>query len=364
MYVDPNDISMASGERIAFGVIRTDGTVGGVSTIGRFILRNNGGTYEAGHYHETDSGGSQTVLSTMPTEPFYIEAVIVQATNATSNDGYHQCWFNGVSQGSDTGLDNYDQFNAINGEFRMGADDLGANTTGTLYVDDFIVRDDTTEIGAAPSGVDVTPAAASAGADSVDPEVLIPITVYVDFEEGDFTDMPSTSSDVDGDHTVTAGSAIIGSYGSQAVFNDGTNPAWHSTALTGSNYPDYIRARIYIDATNMSFVSGEYFYFFWTHINGWTQANLFALQIAYNASANTVTLRGEYTDDADSSWFTISGLNNLAVTQNVPHWIELLLVRPSSSVASDGTIDVWVDGAAQTQTTGIDPRSVFCGHWE
>jgi len=295
----------------------------------------------------------------MPTEPFYIEAVIVQATNATSNDGYHQCWFNGVSQGSDTGLDNYDQFNAINGEFRMGADDLGANTTGTLYVDDFIVRDDTTEIGAAPSGVDVTPAAASAGADSVDPEVLIPITVYVDFEEGDFTDMPSTSSDVDGDHTVTAGSAIIGSYGSQAVFNDGTNPAWHSTALTGSNYPDYIRARIYIDATNMSFVSGEYFYFFWTHINGWTQANLFALQIAYNASANTVTLRGEYTDDADSSWFTISGLNNLAVTQNVPHWIELLLVRPSSSVASDGTIDVWVDGAAQTQTTGIDNYDKF-----
>lgn len=138
--VDPNTLSMTAGDVMEVVTIRTDGTVGAVSTLTRLTIRNNGGTMQVQAVSENDAGTSATVTATMPGTPFHMELHNWRASSAVASDGGHELWLNGTSQGSDVAEDNYDNW-AVMTEVRTGGEGIDVGTTGVFYLDNIIVSD-------------------------------------------------------------------------------------------------------------------------------------------------------------------------------------------------------------------------------
>jgi hypothetical protein len=78
----------------------------------------------------------------------YLEFYLQRESYDGANDGQAEWWINGVSQGTVTGIDNYNSFPTMN-KFLLGeSGSRPASASGTAYWDDLVIRDDDTEIGA------------------------------------------------------------------------------------------------------------------------------------------------------------------------------------------------------------------------
>jgi hypothetical protein len=96
-------------------------------------LRNDGGGY-----HVT----SQIVLSDAP---HYIEVLVAYASSAVASDATLTIWIDGVQADQVTGIDLYDRSKPDT--VLLGVVTVASGTSGTIYLDELVLRDDDTEIG-------------------------------------------------------------------------------------------------------------------------------------------------------------------------------------------------------------------------
>lgn len=156
VYYEDVSMAMTAGDNAELVSISADGSVGGNTEIARLIYQNASGEERLNFWIEIDDGTTMATGSVArPAGPAYVECVLYRASSAVASDGSAQMWINGSSVGTVTGIDNYDTFPTNDG-LRLGGDSGDPGTTGTIRFDDFILRDDDTEIGPAPSGDSLT----------------------------------------------------------------------------------------------------------------------------------------------------------------------------------------------------------------
>lgn len=173
--------------------------------------------------------------------------------------------------------------------------------------------------------------------------------IDIDLEENDFTDFDATSGNV----TVTAGSALAGtSYGMAVDATDGTTSYGEissgiSTSLSGvTGY----RMRFYFDPNGFSMPTASNFWLVWARTSG----GAMRLEVKIQENAGTYEIRLGTKDDAESTsataFYTIS---------DAEHYIEARFLKASSAVASDGSIQLFVDGTSKETVSGIDNYDTF-----
>jgi hypothetical protein len=129
---------------------------GGLEFCDAIWLTENG---SGGFYIEVeniDDGGSPRspiTTANLPNGDITIEIVWEKPASTSSNDGVCTIYVNGVSSVTDTTLDNFDNFEDVTGGAAPDNNlvlDLGSSgggsDSGTLYIDEFIIRDDDTQI--------------------------------------------------------------------------------------------------------------------------------------------------------------------------------------------------------------------------
>ena len=119
------------------------------------LYRTGEGVLQALFTIGIDAGGSDHRYVNITDEPHYLEIRVVRATGGSSNNGYMQCWIDGVEQTAITGVDNYTRF-AHTRYVSVGATLKTGSWSGTFYVDEIIVRDDETYIGPVAGGTEYT----------------------------------------------------------------------------------------------------------------------------------------------------------------------------------------------------------------
>lgn len=142
-YLDPNNLSMGSSDRFYpfkledGGADRTRVELGydGADYYISAGLRDDGGTFrDTANYTITDA-------------EHYLEILCTKATNASSNDGEISLWIDGTLKENRTDVDWFNL--SLPDVARLGAvSNLDAGTSGTFHLDELVVRDDDTEIGA------------------------------------------------------------------------------------------------------------------------------------------------------------------------------------------------------------------------
>jgi hypothetical protein len=160
--------------------------------------------------------------------------------------------------------------------------------------------------------------------------------------EVDLSEYTSTVTD-SGDLSWSRLAALSGTVGGMQALIDDTTAIYGEktyTALTGTNY----RFRLYIDPNGLTMAANDRFEVAQILNSGLGRASV---TLGYDGSSYEV--RAAVLDDS-SSWQETS-LYDITDDQ---HRIEVLVSYASSDVASDATLDLWVDGASQEQVAGID----------
>lgn len=141
-YFDPNTLTMASGTN--HRICRLNQGSNERTEIG---LAYDGTNYEI-RVHTYDDGltGHATHYHNITDEPHYIEVLVQYATGAAANDGSLTLWVDGALQEIEANLDIYNISKPDRAQ--LGAvDGVDGTTSGTSYFDEFVLRDDDTEIG-------------------------------------------------------------------------------------------------------------------------------------------------------------------------------------------------------------------------
>ena len=151
IYIDINSLDIPSNSN--FSICQILNGANGRAAIN--LRRNFADTaYEIDAVAINDSaGGDDTGNYEISDALHYIEVLLEYASGAAANDGAITLWIDGVEKEELGGLDIFD-ISKPDGA-RLGATkNIPAGTAGTLYLDEFVLRDDDTEIGpvAAPSG--------------------------------------------------------------------------------------------------------------------------------------------------------------------------------------------------------------------
>jgi len=147
-YFDPNSVTMATLNTFYMNYLRQNG--GSSYTMFGFALRKQATYYQFFLSANDDTNTYPYFYSLELTDaPHYVEVQVVQAATAVSSDGTIQCWVDGVSIGSDTGVDNYNLMFDQNWLTWLGVDEVDAGTSGSVYLDDYVVNNDGSEIGEA-----------------------------------------------------------------------------------------------------------------------------------------------------------------------------------------------------------------------
>lgn len=151
-YLDPNVLTMANNDN--FAMVRAFSSANRV--ICSINLRFNSGNYQIRTFYGYDLNSTDILSDEIVSDAeHYVEILVTRAATSGSVDGSIEIWIDGVSQASKADIDNFDQFSDYD-YARMGAAfGIDAGTSGTLYLDEFVMRDDNTEIGAVTTGADV-----------------------------------------------------------------------------------------------------------------------------------------------------------------------------------------------------------------
>ncbi len=141
---DRNDISLTSGQYISL-VLVVPFTLTQILEI-RVI--NDGGTLKAQTIGFDDSDVEHSAESAITSGIKEIEARLVSATGAATNDGSIEIYVNGALIDSATGIDNHTKYQDLVGGSLSVRPELssGDANSGSFYVDDFTLRDDDTPI--------------------------------------------------------------------------------------------------------------------------------------------------------------------------------------------------------------------------
>lgn len=169
------------------------------------------------------------------------------------------------------------------------------------------------------------------------------ILIDADHEAGNFSEYTGTATS-GGDLSVSAGAALVGSYGISCIIDD-TNQKYAYVQFSTSS-TNYIGGRFYIDPNGITIGLGDQTSVLYTINSTGTQT-----VVVYKLMniGGVYVIRGVLIDDAgthnETDPFTIT---------DAPHCIEFLATKASGSSGNDATLDTWIDESAQTQLTGVD----------
>lgn len=150
-YLDTNGISIALNDTFTAGGLLRDNT-GGVSVV-RTQLNHNGADYRIRFVVIDDSGTTSSGYVVITDAEHFIEVHAEKSTGAAANDGRVRMWVDGALEETVAGLDLWTGFAALDrGRLGIGPG-LDPVTNGTIYFDEFVLRDDDTEIGPIPQPV-------------------------------------------------------------------------------------------------------------------------------------------------------------------------------------------------------------------
>lgn len=143
-YFDPNTITMADADEFYIMEFRS---AGGQSS-GYLRVVKRGSAYKVFCGQRKDDGTyGKTAEYTITDAPHYIEVEFARASSNVAADGSTSLWVDGVLKETVSGLDVYD----VNRPVTMYAGaitGLDIGTSGTFYLDDIIVKDQSVTIGA------------------------------------------------------------------------------------------------------------------------------------------------------------------------------------------------------------------------
>jgi hypothetical protein len=160
----------------------------------------------------------------------------------------------------------------------------------------------------------------------------------IDFEENNLNDFTGGVSDADGHLTVTAGAAMGGSnYGMNCNIAD-TNTMFGKSPVFDP--PTVLRFRFYYDPNTATFSDyastvmiqrrgGDWAY--------WVEVKVTSDLVLLNVEGDTGQI---YT-------------GSKSIT-DAPHYIEINIVRATTDISSDGTVQWWVDGVSVASVNGKD----------
>jgi hypothetical protein len=144
-YIDPNGLTMADGDIFRICEMRDSANERG------FVILNytTADGYRIRSFYVDDSSTNRpTSYYVISDGRHYVEVWFERASTDVAVDGQMSLYIDGVLKESLASLDVFDLSQAD--RVRLGASaGIDAGTSGTLYLDDLIVRDDSTEIGGA-----------------------------------------------------------------------------------------------------------------------------------------------------------------------------------------------------------------------
>ena len=138
---------MASGD--AFRIALWRGTGSPIYIVADVQLLYNGSTFQVKTGVRNDANGSEISQTVNISDgSHYVEIYMERASSDVAADGYAAWWLDGVARDTISNLDNYDSFADI-AHFIAEIASIDSGTSGTLYIDDIVARDDDTYIGQA-----------------------------------------------------------------------------------------------------------------------------------------------------------------------------------------------------------------------
>ena len=143
-HIDPNTLTM--GVNHNFVVFRLFGDPDGI-VVNVDLDFNSGYRIEAGVFNDAGTEHDTSPYA-ITDEEHYVEILLTYASSAVANDATFTLWIDGVQKEQLTGLDVHGRSKAD--RVLLGAvGNLDSGTSGTLYLDELVVRDDAQEIGSA-----------------------------------------------------------------------------------------------------------------------------------------------------------------------------------------------------------------------
>jgi uncharacterized protein YjiK len=171
----------------------------------------------------------------------------------------------------------------------------------------------------------------------------LPDLIFADgFEAGDLSVWSASSTD-NGNLSVSAAAALVGSRGLQALVND--NNALYVVDDRPAAEPRY-RARFYFDPHSIVMAKNDaHLIFVGYSFNG---AAVLQVEMRFN-NGNGYQLRAGALSDAgavtNTAWFSIA---------NVRHYIEVNWLAASVAGANNGSLALWIDGVQQANVLSVD----------
>lgn len=144
-YIDPNSLTMGANEMFQVATVN--------ATDAPYVFAIVQLLYSSGYYirlRVIDDGSTGVDIQTtaITDAPHYVEVLLSRASGADANDGVATIWIDGSQVGTKTDWDNYTRMANVT-YMRFGAiAEIDAGTSGTFYMDQIVIRDDATEIGA------------------------------------------------------------------------------------------------------------------------------------------------------------------------------------------------------------------------
>lgn len=159
-YFDPNGVVIPASSTIL--LLNLYEAITYTPQIAAMRLRRNGTNTEY-QFHASikNDAGADTYTSnyTVTDEPHYAEIEVVRASSAVASDATLKLYVDNVLLETVAGIDLYDGFDQL-GSMRFGIQGISASTSGTVYLDQLVVTDDTAVIGP------YVPPASGGGADA------------------------------------------------------------------------------------------------------------------------------------------------------------------------------------------------------
>lgn len=172
------------------------------------------------------------------------------------------------------------------------------------------------------------------------------ILVDVDFNEGDFTDLP-TRTDPDSDLSVSS-SAAMGNTSYGMVVNIDDTVACYGTITITTDTSGYLRVRYYFDFNTITMPASAQMYPIRFYNNA---AQYFGYVVMRrNAGDTSYAIRVYYVLDDTTETYVAS----FDVT-DAPHWLEIYYKRG----AGDGACQCWLDDVSKGSITTLDNDTRF-----
>ncbi|MHC4546745.1 MAG: hypothetical protein ACYSYL_19885 [Planctomycetota bacterium] len=169
-YIDPNSLAGLSTSNYVT-VVSIRSSAGDCSTI--FVKYDSTESKYYCYVRYRDDGGSwyNTSNALFTDAEHYIETLVEYASSSTAINGIVTLWVDGSQEAQDTGIDIYDL--AKPDEGLLGAYQVSSGVSGTYYLDEFVFRDDDTEIGPVFGSVTIDNPVGSAVVVTVNPGISI-----------------------------------------------------------------------------------------------------------------------------------------------------------------------------------------------